>query len=155
MKYQDGDSVAVHPTPIWRERADCVFAAHQGAKDGRNDWEQLWGQEVAPQRLIVCCIPFFVYDIALGDEVEVDAHFVFQRIVNKSKQLTFRIWFGGQEAAMRQAAVNEIEALNPLVEWSSENLLALSVPEEQAQSLADLLAKFEKDGRLEYEAGQS
>ena len=38
-------------------------------KDGKNEWEQLWGKEVGPQRCIVCCIPFFVYDVALGDEV--------------------------------------------------------------------------------------
>lgn len=79
MKYQAGEYEAVHQSPIWRDRANFAFAAHLGMKAGKKEWEQLWGQKVAPQRLIVCCIPFFVYDVALGDEVEIDADLVLQR----------------------------------------------------------------------------
>lgn len=155
MKYRTGEHVAVHSSPIWRERADCVFAAYQEMKDGKNEWEQLWGREVAPQRFIVCCIPFFVYDVALGDEVEVDSDFVLKRVVRRSAQVTFRVWFGGQEAATRQAVVREIETMNPLMEWSSENLLGLSVSAGEAQKVADWLAKFETAGKLQYETGRS
>lgn len=77
MKYKAGDYVAVHSAPLWRERANFIFAAHQGMKEGKNEWEQLWGQALASQRYIVCCIPFFLYDVALRDEVEIDANLVF------------------------------------------------------------------------------
>lgn len=155
MKYQAGEHVTVHSDPIWRDRANFVFAAHQGTKDGKNEWEQLCGQEVAPQRCVVCCIPFFVRNVALGDEVEIDADFVLQRVVRPSSQVTFRVWFGGQDATTRQNLVSEIEVLKPLTEWSSENLLALSVPEDQAQHLADYLQLRENEGLLQYETGRS
>ncbi len=155
MKYQAGEHVAVHAEPIWRERANYVFAAHQGTKEGKNEWEQLWGREVAPQRCVVCCIPFFVRDIALGDEVEIDSNFVFQRVVRPSGQVTFRVWFGGQDATSRRDLIREIEAMKPLMEWSSENLLALSVPEAEAQRFADHLQLREDGGLLQYETGRS
>lgn len=155
MKYQAGEHVAVHSAPIWRDRANLVFAAHQGTKGGKNEWEQLWGQEVAPQRYVVCCIPFFVHNVALGDEVEIDANFVLQRVVRSSGQVTFRVWFGGQDTATRQEIAREIEAMKPLMEWSSENLLALSVPETEAQQLANYLQLRESEGVLRYETGRS
>jgi hypothetical protein len=155
MKYQTGEHVAIHSEPIWRDRANFVFAAQQGTKDGKNEWEQLWGQEVAPQRYVVCCIPFFVHDIALGDEVEIDANFVFQRVVRPSDQVTFRLWFGSQNAITRQNLVREIEAITLLMEWSSENLLAVSVPEAKARHFADYLQLRENEGVLQYETGRS
>ena len=132
-----------------------VFAAHIGTKDGKSEWEQLWGQKVAAQRFVLCCIPFFVQDVALGDEVETDGDFVLQRVVRQSGQVTFRVWFGDQDATTRQNLVHEIEAIKPLMEWSSENLLALSVPEAEAQPLADHLQLRESEGLLQYETGRS
>ncbi|MDP3871746.1 MAG: DUF4265 domain-containing protein [Methyloversatilis sp.] len=154
MKYQAGEHVAVHSSPIWRDRANFVFAAHQGAKDGSNEWEQLWGQEVAPRRFVVCCIPFFVRDVSLGDEVEVDANFVLKRVVRASGQVTFRVWFGGKSGVNRQELLNEITAMSPLMEWSSENLLALSVTQANAPLIADYLQLRENEGRLQYETGR-
>jgi len=156
MKYQTGEYEAVHRTPIWRDRANFVFAAHLGVKDGKNEWEQLWGQKTATHRFMLCCIPFFVQDIALGDEVETDADFVVQRVVHRSGQITFRVWFGGQNKATREALVREIEAMKPSMEWSSENLLALSASDEaEAQRIADYLQANEEKGLLQYETGRT
>lgn len=156
MKYQDGEYEVVHRAPVWRDRADFVFAAHLGTKDGKNEWEQLWGQKTAPHRFILCCIPFFVYDVALGDEVETDVDFVLQRVVHHAGQITFRVWFGGQDIATREALMREIEAMKPLKEWSSENLLALSLSgEAEAQRIADYLQAREEQGLLQYEAGRT
>lgn len=153
--FQPGDYVAVHENPVWRDKANFIIRAYLEENEGRNEWEQLWGQEVAPQRCVVCCTPFFVYDVALGDEVEIDANFVLQRVVRSSGQVTFRVWFGGQDTTTRQELVREIEAMKPLMEWSSENLLALSVPEAEAQQLADYLHSREQQGLLQYETGRS
>ncbi|MEO8058662.1 MAG: DUF4265 domain-containing protein [Burkholderiales bacterium] len=156
MKYQAGEYEAVHHSPIWRDRANFVFATHLGTKDGKNEWEQLWGQKTAPQRFILCCIPFFAQDIALGDEVETDADFVLQEVVQRSGQLTFRVWFGSQDLAARQGLVREIEAMKPLMEWSSENLLALSARDEvEAKKIADYLQAREEQGLLQYETGRT
>lgn len=154
MKYQAGDYEAGHPTPAWRERADFVFAARLETRDGRNEWEQLWGRKLAPRRFVLCCIPFFVSDLALGDEVETDADFVFQRVIKPGGQVAFRLWFGDQKASVRSGLVKEIETQAPVMEWSSENLLALSVAEAEAQQLADYLHAREQLGLLRYETGR-
>src|SRR4051812_39331664 len=102
MKYAPGEYEAVHQSPVWRERANFIFAAHLGTRDGENEWEQLWGQRTAERRFIVCCIPFFANDISLGDEIETDDDFVFQQVVERSDQTTFRVWFGGGDTATRK-----------------------------------------------------
>lgn len=155
MKYQAGEFEAVHQSPVWRDRANSVFAAHLGVKDGKNEWEQLWGQTTASQRFILCCIPFFVHNVSLGDEVETDADFVLQRVVQSSGQVTFRVWFGGQDAAKRQDLINEIGEMTLHMERFSENLFALSLPEAEAQRLADYLQLHENKGLLQYETGRS
>ena|SRR5437899_3340663 len=157
MKYRSGDYEAIHQSPIWRDRADFVFAAHLGRKNGRNEWEQLWGQKTAvPLRFIVCCIPFFVRDVDLGDEVETDADYVLQRVVQRSGQFTFRVWSGGKDLSATQEIQEEIKELGPLMEWSSENLLALSARDtDQARKLADYLQAREGAGLLQYEAGHT
>jgi hypothetical protein len=155
MKYQTGEFEATHSSPVWRDRANFVFAAHLGLKNGQNEWEQLWGEKIAPQRFVICCIPFFVRDVALGDEVETDADFVLQRVIRPSGQVTFRVWFGGHENATRQNLVREIEAMQISLEWSSVNLLALSVHEGESQRLADYLQLRENEGVLQYETGCS
>lgn len=156
MKYQTGEYEAVHQSPIWRDRSNFVFATHLGTKDGKNEWEQLWGRRTAPQRFVLCCIPFFARDLALGDEVETDADFVLQQVVQRSGQITFRVWFGSQDATARKKLVREIEAMKPLMEWSSENLLALSACDEgEAQKLANHLQACEKNGLLQYETGRT
>lgn len=156
MKYQAGEYEAVHQAPVWRDRANFIFTAHLGVKDGKNEWEQLWGQKTGTCRFVVCCIPFFAQDIALGDEVETDVDFVLQRVVHRAGQTTFRIWFGEQDVATRETLVREIEAMKPLMEWSSENLLALSLSDDaEAQSVADYLQVREEQGLLLYETGRS
>ena len=156
MKYQVGEYEAVHPEPVWRDRANFIFAAHLGTKDGKSEWEQLWGQKTATkQRFVLCCIPFFAHNIALGDEIETDGDFVFQRVVQHAGQTTFRVWFGEQGMTMREALVREMEAMKPLMEWSSENLLALSAADGlEAQKVADYLQAREEQGLLQYETGR-
>ena len=155
MKYTEGDYEAVHTSPVWRSRANFIFAAHLGVKDGRNEWEQLWGEKTAQGRCVLCCIPFFTYDVALGDEVETDSESMLKTVVKRSGQVTFRLWLDGQSPDERQITAVEIEKMGALLEWSSDNLLALSVPEGNAVRIAAYLHKQEQDGRLQYETGQS
>lgn len=155
MKYQLGEYEATHSSPIWRDRANFVFAAHLGVKNGQNEWEQLWGERVASLRFVLCCIPFFVRDVALGDEVEIDTDFVLQRVVRRSGQVTFRVWFSEQGNPRRHSIVREIEAMKLYLEWSSANLLALSVFDGEAKQLADYLQLLENEGELQYETGRS
>jgi hypothetical protein len=154
MKFQTGDYEAVHLSPIWRDRADFIVAAYLGMKVGRREWEQLWAQKVASHRFRLCCIPFFTRNLALGDEIETDADFVFTRLIRTEDQTTFRVWFGGQTSATKEGMTREIQAMGALMEWSSDNLLALSVLRDDSQRLADHLHARERAGLLLYENGQ-
>ena len=155
MTYQDGDYVAVHAEPVWRSQSDFVFRVLIGEKGGANEWEQLWWQQVAPTRFVLCCIPFFVYDLSLGDEVETAKDYVVRSIRRRSGQVTFRVWFGGAAMEVKEKAMDEILRLQPFVEWSSPNLAALSIDESLSQKLADILQALENQGVLQYETGRN
>lgn len=154
MTYQDGDHVATHSEPIWRDRGNFVSRVRIEAAPGERRWEQLWWTKVTNSQFILCCIPFFAYDLALGDEVELDVHRHILAVVKPSGQWTFRAWFGGVSANDKKTAIVAIQAHAPLMEWSSENLLALSASTEGAQALADTLQGLSESGSLQYETGR-
>jgi hypothetical protein len=107
----------------------------------------------------VCCIPFFVYDVALGDVVvtsaKADRKYVMESVAEPSGRYVFRVWFG-ESFQPRGEIADELKALGSLVEWSSRNLLAVdAVDREHAQLVADFLAERERLGQLVYETGRS
>jgi hypothetical protein len=67
----DQTGQAVHLEPVWRERSNFVIAA-EVPDGGDTETEQLWARQIDEHRFEICCIPFFVFDIALGDVVETD-----------------------------------------------------------------------------------
>ncbi len=155
MKYEEGDYEATHSAPAWRDRANFIFAAYLGVKNERREWEQLWGHEVAPLRYILCCIPFFVNDLALGDEVETDDSYTLKRVVKSAGQVTFRIWFIRQTLEARQRMALEMEQMGAILEWSSENLLAVSISSLREQEMADYLISYELINLIKYDTGKS
>lgn len=152
------NNVAIHQRAAWQEQANFVIFAK--LDEGR--WEQLWARKLSSNRFEVCCIPFFVYDLALGDEVVTSEaggkRYVVQRRVKDSGHYPFRIWFGDparpspnspQEVAAR------LRDLGVELEWSSHNLLAVdAVDQEHAQRVADFLTERQKAGHLIYETGR-
>ncbi|OGS50294.1 MAG: hypothetical protein A3K65_04340 [Euryarchaeota archaeon RBG_16_68_12] len=123
-------------------------------------WEQLWARKVDADRFEVCCIPFFLFDLALGDEVETgsrDGHdLVFRRVARPSGHSTFRVWF--RDPAIRGELAGEIRDLGCPTEWRSltSNLLAVdAATRDLAQELAGLLAAREKAGGVMFESGRT
>jgi hypothetical protein len=152
MAYQSSDYVATHTEPVWRDKANFLFRVPIDSSSHESRWEQLWWTKLTDVRFVLCCIPFFVYDLALGDEVEIDG----QRnilSVKPSGQRTFRIWFGGVDREVKAAALEAIRAHLPSLEWSSDNLLAISVDGNDAQSLANTLESLSAIGQVDYETG--
>lgn len=98
-----------HEYPVWREKADFIIGVEFDADDAAPSKrrEQLWSRRLAGDRFEVCCIPFFAYDINLGDEVETWSHgerrYEVRRVVKDSGRYTFRIWFG----ASRDPAIRD------------------------------------------------
>lgn len=145
---------AVHEDPIWRDRSDFIIAARISG-ESQVATEQLWGRRLDGRRFEICCIPFFVYDLALGDVVETSEDFIVERVVEPSGRYVFRVWFG-ESFHPRDEIAQGLKALGSLIEWSSPNLLAVdAVDEEHAQHVANFLAEHERAGRLIYETGRS
>lgn len=159
---QNGQSyTATHQEPVWRDRADFIIAADISQDADGSEWEQLWSRQIDESRFELCCIPFFAFDLALGDVIEVGPHagrqYVVRRVVEPSGHYTFRVWFGdSQHPAARDEVVEELTLLAQALEWSSKNLLAVdAADEEQAQRVADFLAERERLGHLKVETGRT
>jgi len=145
---------AVHPEPVWRERSNFVIAADV-PDGGDTQTEQLWARQIEEHRFEICCIPFFVFDLALGDVVETDDTYLLHRVVERSGRYVFRVWFG-ESFHPRDEIAEELERLGALLEWSSVNLLAVDATDEpHAQKIADFLQERQDRGLLLYETGRS
>lgn len=81
---------AVHQDPVRRDRSNFIVAGP--IRDGGDiKTEQLWARrDDEGRRFEVCCIPFFAYDLALGDVVETNAGFLVERVVRQSGRYVFR-----------------------------------------------------------------
>ena len=149
----------VHGDPVWRERANFIIHAELPEKDRPKRFEQLWARQLDDNRFEVCCIPFFVFNLALGDVVVTSPKgglkYVVEEVVEPSGRYVFRVWFGNSLQPPDEVA-NELRALGSLIEWSSRNLLAVDTADSaRAQQVADFLIEREKAGLLVYETGRS
>lgn len=155
-RYKPGDYEARHNEPAWRSRANFVIVADIATSPESREWEQLWARKLSDRRFEICCIPFFAYDLALGDEVETDEDHILRRVVRRSGHFTFRVWFGDSTDPGDRARVAEIIRDRGCEhEWSSENLLAIDATPDEAQAVADSLAALEQHGGLILETGRT
>lgn len=151
----------VHLSPAWRDRADFIINANIEEEDLPKRYEQLWVRRLGERWFEICCIPFFVHDLALGDEVETapkgDRQYLLTRVVKPSGGYTFRVWFGDSNLpTARNEVVKAARDRSCEFEWFSENLLALDARDDRrAQELADFLHEREQLGHLTYETGRT
>jgi Domain of unknown function (DUF4265) len=90
------DDWKVHQTPVWKDRADFIInTIVEQEPDGRKVWEQLWSEQTDENLFRLCCIPFFVYELNLGDEFETHneggQRHVVNRIVRCSEHYTLLV----------------------------------------------------------------
>lgn len=148
---------ARHEDPIWRERSNFLIAA--AITSELADREQLWARQISDDTFEICCIPFFVYGLALGDVVQTapagGRRYVVHKVVRPSGRFVFRVWFGDSFQPRREIA-EQLEALGAIVEWSSPNLLAVDAADENlAMTISGWLLEREKQGHLVYETGKT
>jgi hypothetical protein len=147
------DLISVHTEPVWRHRSNFIIAADLPEN---SRLEQLWARQIADFRFELCCIPFFVYDLALGDIVETDQAYQITKVTEPSGRFVFRVWLGKSNYPQSLIA-NELSALGALIERSSSNLIAVDAADAlAAQAVADLLQSHQVRQNLIYEtAGTS
>lgn len=121
------DSYATHPNPARRKEANFLIAVEIDGNEKNRKWEQLWCEQLDSYRFKVSCIPFFTWEIDLGDEVETTEKYIFTRVIKPSGFKTHRIWFGDATEYDGSQVAMHLEKLGAEVEWSSKNLLAISV----------------------------
>lgn len=147
---------AVHRDPIWRDRSDFIIATEIDPGGTGIATEQLWARKVDGRRFELCCIPFFAYDLALGDLVEVDADYLVRQVTKPSGRYVFRVHFERANYGFRDGVVLGLTERGALVEWSSPSMFTIDARDgTHAQEIADYLQVEENRGRLVYEAGKS
>ena len=65
--------IAAHENPVRRPVPSFMLRVSLNDLDGEENYEQLWAKRLGEDRFEVSCIPFFAYDLALGDIVRADA----------------------------------------------------------------------------------
>ena len=148
--------VAVHLEPVWRDRANFVIQARIPDSEGHHiQREQLWARQIDRNSFELCCIPFHLYNLALGDVVRTNERFELDRVVSRSGHATYRVWFRDQPA--RPAEVEAVvTAIGGATEWSGSQLLAIDAPDGSvSQAIADYLYELHLDAQLEYETGDA
>ena len=151
------EKFSVHDEPAWRERAN--FIVHAALPEQRR-YEQLWCRQVSDDTFEVCCIPFFLYDVALGDLVQTapqaEREYVVAGVLRRSGRYVFRVYFAGPMLGHRESAVDQLTTMGSLLEWSSPSLLAVDARDAtHAQEIATYLTERESQGHLVYETGRS
>lgn len=151
------EQFSVHREPVWRDRANFIINAPL-PEPGR--FEQLWTRQVSADTFELCCIPFFLYDVALGDIVqtkdEAGRRYVMSRVVTPSGRYVFRVHFDRSMLQNRDETVARLTELGAQLEWSSASLLAVDARDAaHGQEIADFLFDRENQGKLIYETGKS
>jgi hypothetical protein len=150
-----GKMEATHSEPVWREKANFIIAAAVDPSDTEVTTEQLWVRKIADKQFEVCCIPFFVYNLALGDRVETTDDLLVDRVAESSGRFVFRVFFPHADSP-KDATTTALTSLDALLEWSSPSLLAVDASNEaHARTIADFLQKEEDQGHLMYETGRT
>jgi hypothetical protein len=147
---------ALHLEPAWGSRADFVIDAEL-SDPLQGKFEQLRVRKVSINRFEICCIPFFLYDLALGDIVETPLvgknRYVVRRVAQPSGRGVYRVVYKSQNQADCAELIDQTATM--VTEWSSENLMAIDVPDlRSGRRLHAALCKFEQLGHIEFEIGK-
>ena len=141
--------VFTHEEPIWRSESNFIIVA-----DVDGEREQLWARQVSEHTFKICCIPFFVYNLALGDIVETDASYCVTKVVERSGRFVFRVVNSSGSKSSLESIVKRLEEFGALVERSSESMIAIDTENEQAaKDVSGWLSQLELDGHIQYETG--
>lgn len=147
----DQTTYRTHSSPVWRESANALI---QARLERAGNSEQLWCEDLGGDLFRVCCIPFFLYNVALGDIVRAP-HYLFESVESASGRYVFRVLFEEEQYAWRQQTVEELHRSDILTEWYSDGLLAVDAENERAASMAGaFLMECQNRGYLTFETGR-
>lgn len=147
------DNVAWHYSPV--HSSDFFIRADLSEFGMTGRYEQLWVKREDGKRFRICCVPFFTYGIALGDTVETDDDFTFQRTVSKGGHKTLRIAVANRSSQSHLHSVlhDWVENSGLLYEWYSEGYLAVDLPPgAEGQMNMSILKDLDRNGEISIES---
>ena len=126
-----------HEIPAWRAAANYLAMADLAPFGFPDMREQIWLRSLSDGAYEVCCIPFRVYGMSLGDIVELDADGkMIVRVRTKGGHRAFRVFFPPKVGEpglrdIRNRIDTTVRAQGLVVEWSGERHLAVDVTAER------------------------
>lgn len=148
-----------HTDPAWYELPH--YSLILPVPDSEDTYEQLVTRQIGERRFLNLCIPYLLYDLALGDEIEVlGAQTEFAsgsgfRVVRSSGRFVFRVMFSDLHKDKAKAAVKDIKQAGGLVErWNARFYSIDAENEALASVISGYLGEGEERGLWEYETGR-
>jgi hypothetical protein len=145
-------SIATHSQPAWRQDANHLLLVDLTEHGLPDRYEQLWVKKLESDLYQVCCIPFFLYGLALGDVVRAEkhrGHSVITELARRNGRSTIRVAANHPHEVAAQGLLHAIlEERRPLNEWLRPEYVAIDAPTsaEHALLLSGLRAALEPDG---------
>src|SRR6185369_11483899 len=94
--------IVEHLSPIMGSQADAVLHAPLPAGETPRRFEQLWAKQIGESTFVICCIPFIVKNISLGDTVSIwtegELEYVVKEVVKSGGHFTYHVWFKDQSS---------------------------------------------------------
>ena len=125
---------ATHPNPIERPTPSFMLRAPLDDVEGDHNFEQLWTRRLDEDLFEICCIPFFAYDLALGDVVRAAAEDgLIRSVERRSGNGVVRIAVKRPEevAELHPRIHDLLGRLEYLCEWFAPRYVAVSVESER------------------------
>lgn len=150
--------VMSHEIPVWGDRSDYEIDVQVPGDE--ETLERLAVRRLSVAEFEICCLPFALYDVGLGDTIRVEGLTtgspgrVTERLRDAGHFL-FRVALSEPGRHQMQSAASTFLSMGYLVEVHSDTLLALDAEDAtSAQLLADYLQLREDAGDWEYESGR-
>lgn len=145
----------LHDAPIWRARSNYIINA---AIPDSEYIEQLYVRNIDGISYEVCCIPFFLYNVSLGDivttHVDGPQRYLLDKVIEQSGRYVYRAHFSDENLPNRNRMMDRLRDLGCGYEWHSRSLVAIDSPGSVAQETANRLMELENLGMLIYETGR-
>lgn len=148
-----------HDNPV--RESNAIVRADLSSHGMPGRFEQFWVKRVKDREFEVCCVPFFVYGIALGDIVHTDNEFTIDRVVKRCGHSTLRVAVAnGARLEVLHGALRDwlrTVGVGLLHEWHAPGYLAVDLPDTPDQYSFRLFEDMKSAGDIEFEvdtAGQ-
>jgi hypothetical protein len=151
----DAVRVMLHVEPVWGERADLQIDVV--IPDVVDSLERLVARSVGADAYELCCLPFALYDLSLGDVVEVagltrETPGRVTRVLRPSGRFLFRVLLLEEDAVRMRSLESTFASFGCSLEGYGPLLLAVDTDDEAAADLVlGLLVQEAAQGGLEYE----